>query len=106
MGRLPERILLQFLTRSEQLIVVQFLHIDHVNLLLGEPFDSLAVLPQPVLYFAIFRHCIHTQTMLLSLTPVALITPPISPSIYPKAMFLIILIHACILSAIIPGVYP
>ena len=78
--------------------------IDCLHLGLIEPLDTLAILPQSILYFVVLGHHICAKTMLLAFVPVALVAPLVCPLVNAEAMLLVILVLASILTAIIPNV--
>lgn len=88
----------------EVLGVVQLVHVDCLYLILVKPLNTLAVLPQTKLLFAVLWHVVSAHAMLLTSVPVALVAPAISPGIDAKAVFFVILVLTLVNSAIIPNI--
>lgn len=88
----------------EEALVVELSGIDGIDLALVEPFDALAVLPQPILDLIVLGNEIGAQAMLLALVPEALVASSIRPSVNSEAVLLIVLVLALIHPAIVPDV--
>ena len=88
----------------EEVLVIELLVVDSLDLALIEPFNALAVLPQPKLHLVVFGDEIGAQTVLLSLEPEALIATSIRPSVNSKPVLLVVLVLALVHSSIVPHV--
>ena len=78
--------------------------VDRVNLTLVEPFNSLAIFPETEFDLAVLGNKIGTQAVLFSLVPVSLVAAPVRPSVYSKAMLLVIFVLALVHPTIVPDV--
>lgn len=88
----------------EVLGVVQLVNVDCLYLILVKPLNTLAILPQTELLFAVLWHVVSAHAMLFTSVPVALVAPAISPGVDAEAVFFIILVLTLVNSAIIPNV--
>jgi hypothetical protein len=75
-----------------------------LHLILVKPFNSFAIFPEAVLYFALLWNYVSTDSMLLSFVPVSFIATPVSPGIHSESVLLVISVLALIFSAIIPHI--
>jgi hypothetical protein len=80
----------------ELLLKIILALVDLVDCLGVEPGDSLAVLPETILYFTLARIFVNTKTVLLAVVPPAFILPAVCPEVKTITCLLVFFVLAFI----------